>query len=316
MSLKIAVLCIMILSFSLLFTGLVFAQLTDDTVVAEIDGENITLKEFREVAKEVAKTAKPRGEFDLNTEEKHQLLENIVVEKLLYKEAVNKKLTENPEVMRKTENAITSILIKHLVEQEVTSKVAIPTSREIVEYYEKNKADYTAPDKVKVDYLNVYKNTVAIPPRGNPEAAAKAPKPKRVEQKAENVASEIKKAILKGKDIDELINHYRSLDPDNTPWVDHKYTSLVTKGTLYTGSGFDDMLFNLKEGEVGSFEFADRIMIFKVLEKLPEELQPFKVVESDVLERLRQERWKTRFRDFVSVIKKSMKPSIHFDLIK
>jgi hypothetical protein len=301
----------MVLSFSLFFTGPVSAQLSDDTVVAEIEGKNITYKEF----KETAKTLRQRGVFDLKTEEKHQLLENMVVERLLSKEAENRKLTEDREVVMQTENAIRNILIKHLVELEVTSKVEKPTSQEIAEFYEKNKADYTAPDKVKAEYLSVYKSTV-VPIVNNPEAAANAPKARRVEQEAQQVASEIKEAILKGKDIDELIKYYRSLDSENTPWVDQKFTSVITKGKYYGGSGFDDMLFNLKEGEVGTFELGDRITIYKVLEKIPGEPKPLENIEPDVSERLSQEKWRARFRDFVSDIKKNIKASIHFDLIK
>ncbi|GEM_PF-2225522 len=283
----------------------------DITVVAEVDGEIITLSELEEAA--IGSSKKSWSELDESS--KLSIIENKIAERLLYKEALNKKLNEDPDIIKALEAANRGALIKRLIDLEITSKMPTPTLDEVTAYYEKNKAIYSTPEEADIEYLNVLKSTV-IEPTTQDGKLVWTTKGKRVEEEARKVAQDIKEAILKGEDINEIINRYRSLDPAKTPWVDQKQRSIVAKGRYYKTMNFDEIVFNLKEGEVGTFELSDRIMIIKMIKRMPGSLQALKDIEPKVLNRLKEEIWATRYNNFIDSLKNSTKITYKYDITK
>jgi len=306
-SIKMVSMSVILLSLFIVFAAGVSAEQKEDAVLAEVNGEKITLKEFQEAAKAAAQ----KGTVTLGEKDKLQLLENMILDKLLYKEALNKKLNEDPAVINKIEQAKRSILVKHVVEQEVTSRMSPVTPEEIAAYYEKNKADVTLPDTARVELLNVLKSTV-VPQKSE---AAQTQKAKWVEEDARKVATEIKEAVSKGT-MDEVVKRYKALDPENTPFVQRNKEVVMTKGKLYVGTNFDEVVFNLREGEAGTFEFPDRITVIRMIKRIPGAVQPLNAVEAAIAGKLGQEKWSEKFKDFVSHLKESAKIDVHRDLIQ
>jgi hypothetical protein len=307
-SIKMVCMSVILLSLFMIVAIRVSAEQKEDAVVAEVNGEKITLNEFQEAVKEAAKKAPGL----LSEKEKLQLLDNMIVEKLLYKEALDKKLNEDPAVIKQFEQAKRNILVKNIVKQEITSKMKPVTPEEIADYYEKNKAAVTFPDKAKVEYLSVLKSTV-VP---NMSETTQTQTAKWVEEEARKVAAEIKEAVSKGESLDALVKRYRALDPQNTPFVENEKTTFIAKGTLYTGSNFDQVVFNLKPGEAGTVEFPERIEVIRMIKIAPGVVQPLNDVQPEIAGKLEQERWSEKFKDFTSRLKEAAKIDVHSDLIK
>jgi hypothetical protein len=307
-SIKMVGVSVILLSLFMVVAIRVSAEQKEDAVLAEVNGEKITLKEFQENTKEAAK--KVAG--NLSEKEKLQLLDNMIVDKLLYKEALDKKLNEDPAVIKQFEQAKRNILVKSIVKQEVTSKMKPVTPEEIADSYEKNKAAFTFPDRAKVEYLSVLKSTVVpnVPETTQTQTA------KWVEEEARKVAAEIKEAASKGESMDAIVKRYRALDPQNTPFVENEKTSVISKGTLYKGSNYDQVVFNLKQGEAGTFEFPERIEVIRMIRIVPGVVQPLDDVKPAISGKLDQERWSEKFKDFTSRLKEAAKIDVHSDMIK
>jgi peptidyl-prolyl cis-trans isomerase C len=117
------------------------------SVVAKIGNETITLSEFEERLENLPDNIRAIAEAN-----RAAYLENLVVENLLYKEAVKKKLDQDNDIQMLFEEARKRILIARLAQDEIDSKVIIAEG-DIRAYYEDNKSDLESPELYRASHI-------------------------------------------------------------------------------------------------------------------------------------------------------------------
>ena len=105
----------------------------DDKVLARVSNKSITLKELKS---KMAKT--PSYYQNIVDRNKKRYLEEVIMEMLLYEEAVRRGLDKDREVMEVVNEARKKILIARLIKNEVEDKTEVGEV-ETMQFYEANK---------------------------------------------------------------------------------------------------------------------------------------------------------------------------------
>jgi hypothetical protein len=284
----------------------------NDVVIGEVDGEQITLQDFQDAA--AATTQKKLA--DLTDGQKLELLDKMIADKLLYKEALKKGVGEKQDVMKSLERAKRSIVVKYFIDQEINSRIPPASPEELAAYYEIVKGEYAPPDKAKITTIYVFKSTLEAGAQETKKNWGWGPKGKRVDEEAKKVALEIKNALSQGQDAEAIVQHYRTLDKDKTPWIDQPVLQELPKGTFYRTSNFDEILFNLKDGEAGVFELPERYMVFRMIAKTPGTVPPLKEIEPAVSARLHQETLLKNYKEYIANLQKEAKITVKREYMK
>ncbi len=94
-----------------------------------------------------------RGQLD-SEEGRKKFLQQLVERKLLMDESTRLGVANNPDVYARLEDTRQNVLIRALIDQEV-SKKSQPTEAEIKKYYKEHQKDFTNPDQVKARMISV-----------------------------------------------------------------------------------------------------------------------------------------------------------------
>lgn len=267
----------------------------ENPVLAEINGEQITLNDL----KEAAKGASGRGYAGLSLEDKKKLLNNLILYKLLYIEAKNRKLDEVPEVKKALEDAKGSIMAHHLSDMEISSKIQV-SDDEVKEYYEKNKETFMPPQEATITFFNLLKQNSSG--ENKPE-------------EAKNIANIIKERLLKGESFENIFSSHK----EDREWgnsLSQPSQTTVPKGKYYKGSKFDDLVFSTHKEGFGIVEFADRFFIFRVDDKKTSEPPLLKDIEPAISGNLKQKKYEVLLNDFLENLKKRIPTKTNEELIK
>ncbi len=138
----------------------VIANISDKDVMATVDGFAITRKEFEQTA--ARKT--PADGKTLSMEEKREVINKLIEEKILYLQALDKGLDRDPKVQR--------VMVNTLLREEVYSKVRNTdfSDEDLRAYYEETKSEFVVPEKVQVKRILIR----ITPDRDDGQAAAEA----------------------------------------------------------------------------------------------------------------------------------------------
>lgn len=114
-------------------------------VLADVDGVPVGTTEF----KEAAARRKPADGEKLSMEERKEVIDRLVDEKLLYKAALGKGLDRDPKVQK--------VMVDTLLRQEVYANVRNSdfSDEELQAYYESHKDDFVVPEKVQIKRILV-----------------------------------------------------------------------------------------------------------------------------------------------------------------
>lgn len=114
-------------------------------VLADVDGVPVGTTEF----KEAAARRKPADGEKLSMEERKEVIDRLVDEKLLYKAALGKGLDKDPKVQK--------VMVNTLLRQEVYANVRNSdfSDEELQAYYESHKDDFVVPEKVQIKRILV-----------------------------------------------------------------------------------------------------------------------------------------------------------------
>lgn len=118
-------------------------------VLAKIGMEAITMKDFNEKLDNLPENIKMIAESN-----KAAYLDNLVVETLLYREALRKKMHEDPEVKLLLEEARKRILIARLAKDEIDSKISV-ADNEVINYYKDHRAEMESPELFRASHILV-----------------------------------------------------------------------------------------------------------------------------------------------------------------
>ena len=122
----------------------------DNEVLARIDKtDTITLGEFNSRISRL-----PERYQEIINNNKKEFLDEVIIDRLLYKNAVEKKLDQDREVKQVFEEAKRKILIARLLKDQIDTKIAVD-SLDIENYYQDNKDKFTMPEVLRASHILV-----------------------------------------------------------------------------------------------------------------------------------------------------------------
>jgi len=277
----------------------------EDTIIAIVNKEVITLKDLREylAAKHMQLKSEGKSPTEIVAamqEDTTKGLNRLIEEKLLVNESDKKELAireiivdqklaevkkEYPseavfiEVLSRDGLTITDLKSKirdqlkaqSIIDYEVRSKIFV-NPQEVTEFYEKNLQLFQKPESVNLDSIFIKNETDA----------------RQVQERINKVM-----ALLKEKDFKE---------------VAQEYSASPSVGTIFKGQfkpSIEEVVFKLGVGEISQpVTTEEGNYVFKVIAKLPEEIYPIEEVKENIHHRLFQQKFRKRLEDWLEKIKK------------
>ena len=278
---KMRLLCLIFILLLLIYP----LAIANSKIVAIVGDEPITIKEYKErLNHEEKRIGRP-----LDKEEIKGLLDKMIEEKILYKQALKKGLDKDKEAIFLIEEAKRNILINILIKREIIQRLKY-TKKDLKKYYEAHKADYTDPEAISGRLFYIYKKDKEGKDRTN---------------EAKDIAEKIEKRLAKGEGLKEPHKFYRK----NTPLIlqtsqfGYMPKNLIEKSY---GKPFAEMAFGLKEGEVGMIELLDKFVVIKVTKKKKAYLRPFEEVKNKVEVAFQRQQFKKIYEEYLKKIKKGL----------
>ncbi len=240
----------------------VFAKNSPE-ILAVVGGQPITEMELEDRLNEIPPFYRSRYE---TPEGKKQLLEQMILQRLMTMEAENQKLYLESDVRKKLDEQRQLILQRALYDKEVRDKVKI-SDDDIKKYYKEHKEDFKIPERV--DIMRIVVSDSAL---------------------ADSLFKVVKKAKGDSVLMDSLARKY-----SETP--DGKRGGILVG--LVKGASPKELVeaaFKMKEGKVRLVKLSDgRYVILKLLKKHPEEYRKLDDVKMAIQARLRQQKEKELF---------------------
>ncbi|MBN1353959.1 MAG: peptidyl-prolyl cis-trans isomerase [Candidatus Omnitrophica bacterium] len=247
-------------------------------VLATIDKEDrIALKDFNNRISKL-----PKRYQEAINKNKKAFLDELIVDNLLYREAMRKKLYRDKDVNDVIEEAKKKILIARLLQDEVENKVNV-SDDEVKAYYEANPDKFTTPEVRRASHILV---------------------------KTEDQARDILVELTNGRNFEDLARA-RSIDPSANIGGDIGY---FTRGQLIPD--FEDACFNMEVGEISKIvktKFGYHII--KLTEKKPPSLKSLPEVRDAIEQSIKRIKKKMAFNDYVTTLKEKSRIWINNKLI-
>jgi parvulin-like peptidyl-prolyl isomerase len=242
--------------------------------LATVNGVVVGGKEFEQAA---ARKAPASGD-SLSAEEKKEVLDGLVEEKLLYAEALRKGLDKDPKVQK--------VMVNTLLREDVYSTVKNSdfTDEMLQAYYEEHKSEFVVPEKVQIKRILV-KVTDA-----RPDDAAK--------QEAERIRGEVVKSPDSFKDLAAKFSE----DPYKRRGGDVGFVSKEGKPGL--DPAIVDKAFSLETGAVSEvFKTADGYNVVQVAARREQVERTFQQMKGSVLRKVKNDKMKELYDGYVAKLK-------------
>ncbi len=242
--------------------------------LATVNGVVVGSKEFEQAA---ARKAPASGD-SLSAEEKKEVLDSLVEEKLLYAEALRKGLDKDPKVQK--------VMVNTLLREDVYSTVKNSdfTDEMLQAYYEEHKSEFVVPEKVQIKRILI-KVTDA-----RPDDAAK--------QEAERIRGEVSKSPDSFKDLAAKYSE----DPYKRRGGDVGFVSKDGKPGL--DPAIVDKAFTLETGAVSEvFKTADGYNVVQVAARREQVERTFQQMKGSVLRKVKNDKMKELYDGYVAKLK-------------
>lgn len=253
-------------------------------VLATVNGVSVTVEEFESAA--ARKT--PEDGASLSEDEKQEVLDRLVAEKLLYKQALAKGLDKDPKVQK--------VMVNTLLREDVYANVRNSdfTDEELQAYFEANKDEFVVPEKVQIKRILVKVND----DRSDEEAAALAKK----------VKGELK---ADGSNFKEIATEY-SEDPYRRRGGDVGFVPRTGKPGL--DPKVVDTAFELQQDEISEpFRSAEGYNIVYVANKRERVERTFQQMKGSVLRKVKNERLKNLYEEYVEKLRTGADVQVNSD---
>lgn len=300
-----ALLLFLIFHFAIVSTAQ--TQAVNDTIIAVVNKDVITLKDLREFLSAIYVQLRSEGiseEVARQQMAEHEKtgVQRLIDQKLIVDESIKKELTIRPqaidsridelkksyptekdflnaivhegltvtELKKRIEN---ELRVKYMVETEVKKKVFV-NPNEVTEYYRQHTAEFQKPERVDLDSIFIsYKDSDA----------------KTAEQKSRAALQLIKN----GQDFGEVARKYSAM-----PSI-----GVVSKGQMLPV--IEDAVFKLKDGEVTDPVKTDTgIFIFKLKSRLPPELATLDEVRGEISNFFYRQKFQKQLVSWLDELKK------------
>jgi peptidyl-prolyl cis-trans isomerase C len=255
-------------------------------VIAKVDGMAIGSKDFEKAA---ARTTPEDGD-SLSDDERRDVLDRLIADKVLYKEALRLGLDQDPKVQK--------VMVNTLLRQEVYAQVRNSDFGEemLKAYYDEHPEEFVVPEKVQIKRILVRINDE----RPKDQALAEAQR---------------LRGLVAGNPKDEFkdVASKHSEDPYRRRGGDVGFVSSEGK------PGLDEAIvtkaFEMSVGEVSEpFETDDGYNIIYVANKRERVERTFQQMKGSVLRKVKNEKLKELYQGYVDQLKQSS--SIEIDEAK
>lgn len=250
-----------------------------EKILAEINGTQITLKEFEQRLQQVPGMA----HSGMDVEGQKKLLDNLVMRALLLQEAEKRGVDKDEDVMDKLKDLQERVVLDRFLEKEIEGKAAV-TSEDVKAYYEKHPEEMKQGEEVHAAHILV---------------------------KDQKEAEAALKKLKKGANFSTLASEI-SVDPGSKSRGGD--LGFFPKGRMVPA--FEEVAFRLKPGELSDLvqtQFGYHII--KVLEKRGGEQLSLEAAQPQIQQKLMQEKQKTMFDTLVADLKSKAKITLHEELL-
>ncbi len=243
-------------------------------VLATVNGVQVGSKEFEQAA---ARKAPANGEA-LSADEKKEVLDGLVEEKLLYGEALKKGLDKDPKVQK--------VMVNTLLREDVYSTVRNSdfTDEMLQKYYEEHKSDFIVPEKVQI------KRILLKVTEERPDADAK--------KEADKLRAEVAAKPDSFKDVAAKFSE----DPYKRRGGDVGFVSKDGKPGL--DQAIVEKAFTLETGAISEvFKTTDGYNIVQVATRREQVERTFQQMKGSVLRKVKNDKMKELYDTYVAKIK-------------
>ncbi|MBW2254874.1 MAG: peptidyl-prolyl cis-trans isomerase [Deltaproteobacteria bacterium] len=262
------------------------SQEDQGTIVAEVSGVKISAQEFEAAAaREAPRTGEPMTE-----EQKREVLDKLVRERMLYLEAKKAGIDRDPKVQK--------VMVNTLLRQDVYAGVRNSdfTPDDLRAYYEEHKEEFVVPEKVQVRRLYV-------------KAGAS-----RSAEEAKALIEELHAQVTANPTRFAEVASESSEDPYRRRGGDLGY--LATEGKPGIDQAVVDQAFELEVGEISEpFEAGGGWHVVTVTGKRERVERTFEQMKGSVLRKVKNERYKDLYREYVEKISGSYEVIVHDDIL-
>jgi len=261
------------------------AQL-DESIEKQIDlqmaqfGAYLTPEQFKRQKEAVLKRLS-------SSAERLRMLNQLIVEEVLYRKAREDRLYEDPDVRALLEDAERKILAQAVLQREIAAEVKI-TEGDLELYYQAHKDEYRQPERAEVSHILV---------------------------EDEQAAEEVMKRLESGEDFGDLA---RELSKEKaTADAGGEISGEVEKGSPIPGIGRSDeatgLIFSTAAGEVADRPVkTDRgFHVLKVRSREGERQKPFDEVRDEVYRTIRARKEREVQEDLIERLKQRHNVVIH-----
>lgn len=261
-----------------------------ENILAEVNGEKITLNDFEEEISGV-----PASYRSIISTNKRKFLDDIILQELLYQEAIKKGLEKDKDVIKNLERIKKKVLAQKLLEKEVIETTKI-SEDEVNKYYEEHKQDYKIPEQVNAAHILI-----------KVKEGANEQEEKATFEKAEGLLKKIKE----GADFSQLAKE-NSECPSSSKGGELGYFS---KGQMIPE--FEEVVFSLKVGEIsGIVKTKFGYHIIKSLDKKESRQKELSEVKDEIEQELIKKKQKSNFENYTNDLKSKAKITINEELLK
>lgn len=263
-----------------------FQERAEGRVLANINGSIITLEEFERKVKILPKNSAALLGYDVHTlQGKKKFLDDLVSRELLVQKAYKKGFDKKEDVILRLENLEDlkkQILITELIEE--MKKGITVLSGEIEDFYNKYKAGFIEPEKIKARQIIV---------------------------KNEKEAKQILMQLLQGANF-AMLARERSIGPNASKGGDLGFFS---RGEM--PKEFDDTVFNLQKGDIsGIIKLSDGYHIVRLIDRKQAEQKPLKEVRDEIKQGLQKEKEAKQLESLLKELKESAEIKINEKILR
>lgn len=271
---------IIILIFAILISSC--GKKEDSRVLAEIDGEKITVAEFN---RELDKIPLQLKMFVLSEVGKRNYLDRIITKKLLLREAKREGIEKEKEFQERLTELKEQLLIETLLRKKITTDVRIDDT-ELRKYYETHKEEFKRPQEINTRHILL---------------------------RTEEEARQIQERLMRGEDFVELAKKY-SIDP--AAKVTGGELGYHPRGSLVPE--YEEEAFKLKKvGQISGIvksRFGYHLIRLEGIK--PPSYASFDEVKELIRQRMIQEKQGEILQNYIEDLKKKAKIKINEDLLK
>jgi peptidyl-prolyl cis-trans isomerase C len=127
------------------------------SLLAEVDGEKISLEDY---SAHVMKLPSKMRRAIVDKESKEEVLNNMIKEKLLFKEAIKRDYEKNAQVVEKMDAMKRAIILEAFVKDLLNQDILI-SDEEVVDYFNEHKDEFGRSAMVKVQHILTLNNDSA-----------------------------------------------------------------------------------------------------------------------------------------------------------